>query len=58
MKSLYYRDSQSGKENPRLDEMLMACASVQVTGDVIGEKCVNSLKRRICRLMPMTACRS
>lgn len=30
MKSLYYRDSESGKENARLDEMLMACASVQV----------------------------
>ncbi|GJQ86429.1 hypothetical protein Trydic_g10336 [Trypoxylus dichotomus] len=42
MKSLYYRDSESGKENPRLDEMLMACASVQVNND-------DGLPKLICR---------
>ncbi|KRT78247.1 zinc-finger associated domain containing protein [Oryctes borbonicus] len=42
MKSLYYRDSESGKENPRLDEMLMACASVQVNKD-------DGLPKLICR---------
>lgn len=30
MKSLYYRDLENNKEKPSLEDMLMACTSVQV----------------------------
>lgn len=36
MKPLYYRDPESGKEDPRLDEMLMTCTSVQVIRTLLG----------------------
>ncbi|KAK9700336.1 Zinc-finger associated domain (zf-AD) [Popillia japonica] len=42
MKPLYYRDPESGKEDPRLDEMLMTCTSVQVNTE-------DGLPKLICR---------
>lgn len=43
MKSLYIRDSESGKENLSLDEMLMACTSVQV-------KAIRGKIKNVCRI--------